>query len=184
MRKQVAITSIFVVCLLVFLSANIWLENFLIKPFATDKQLESLLSNQDIESSTFSSMTQHKRTLIHITQSFCLCNAYSSSHIQTLNTLADKNNVAVRHVSLDKLTNEQQHAPQWKTLIDLIPSTPSTVLLNSKGKIEYIGPYSSGLTCNSENSFIEQFLKQPEGDFTVANWVNNGCYCQASGTNQ
>ncbi|MCJ8314207.1 MAG: hypothetical protein HRU38_18820 [Saccharospirillaceae bacterium] len=176
MRKKLILSIVAILCLSLFLSANILLENILIKPFATDAQLEQLLSNQHVSNQTFQKISKQQRTLVHVTQSFCICNAYSSTHIQTLNTLAQNQSIKVIDVVLDSLSKNQQHE-QWQRLIALVPSTPATILLNSNGKIEYIGPYSSGLTCNSGNSFIERFLTQPQGDLPIANWINTGCYC-------
>tara|TARA_B110000881_G_C18308004_1_gene380480 strand:+ start:15 stop:557 length:543 start_codon:yes stop_codon:yes gene_type:complete len=176
MHKKIILSLLFTLFLAVFLSANIWLENILIKPFATDTQLETLITNQNVSNQTFHNISQQQRTLVHVTQSFCICSAYSSTHIQTLNALAEGQSIAVIDVALDALTANQQN-DEWQNLIELIPSTPATILINSKGKIEYIGPYSSGLTCNSGNSFIERFLTQPEGDLAIANWINTGCYC-------
>jgi len=176
MRKQILLTLGFASILAIFLSANIWLDQILVKPFANQTQLDELIGNPSIQNQQFEEITKQQRTLVHVKQSLCLCNAYSNTHIQTLNVLADQSLIQVIDVSLDALTQLQQSV-QWQTLLALVPSTPATVLINSQGKIEYIGPYSSGLTCNSGNSFIEGFLSQPEGDLPIANWINTGCYC-------
>ncbi|BCE01857.1 DUF6436 domain-containing protein [Marinicellulosiphila megalodicopiae] len=177
MTKQILLSVGFVILLGLIVSANFLLEKYsLVKPFASDETINTLLANQAQTKQSFSGISQSSRTLIHINQPWCICNSFTSSHVLNLDKLATAQSIKTINVELGELSADQQ-SKDWQNLLSLIPSTPATVLLNDSGNIEYIGPYSSGLTCNSGNSFIEQFLKQEQSDKTIANWISTGCYC-------
>lgn len=60
-----------------------------------------------------------------------------------------------------------------------IPASPAVAIWDRSGKLAYFGPYSEGLTCNSNNSFIEPILQAlSEGRAVGAtHTLAVGCYC-------
>ncbi len=63
-----------------------------------------------------------------------------------------------------------------------ITSTPAVAIWDRQGRLAYFGPYSEGLICNSQNSFIEPILQALQANRPV-NATHNlavGCYCRWS----
>ncbi|OYQ15713.1 thiol-disulfide isomerase [Pseudomonas mandelii] len=60
-----------------------------------------------------------------------------------------------------------------------IPASPAVAIWDRSGKLAYFGPYSEGLTCNSNNSFIEPILQALSEGRTVGatHTLAVGCYC-------
>jgi hypothetical protein len=60
-----------------------------------------------------------------------------------------------------------------------IPASPAVAIWDRSGNLAYFGPYSEGLTCNSNNSFIEPILQAlSEGRAVSAtHTLAIGCYC-------
>lgn len=64
-----------------------------------------------------------------------------------------------------------------------ITSTPAVAIWDRQGHLAYFGPYSEGLVCNSQNSFIEPILQALEADRPIdaTHTMAVGCYCPWSG---
>ncbi|MDH0745670.1 DUF6436 domain-containing protein [Pseudomonas sp. GD03842] len=62
---------------------------------------------------------------------------------------------------------------------DRIPSSPAIAIWDRQGRLAYFGPYSEGLVCNSQNSFVEPILQALMADRTVSatHTMAVGCYC-------
>jgi len=60
-----------------------------------------------------------------------------------------------------------------------VTSSPAVAIWDRQGKLAYFGPYSEGLVCNSQNSFIEPILLALKADRTVSatHTMAVGCYC-------
>lgn len=63
---------------------------------------------------------------------------------------------------------------------DQIGSSPAVAIWDRQGRLAYFGPYSEGLICNSQNSFIEPILQALIADRSVnaTHSMAVGCYCQ------
>ena len=62
---------------------------------------------------------------------------------------------------------------------DKITSSPAVAIWDRQGNLAYFGPYSEGLVCNSQNSFIEPILLALKADRPVSatHTMAVGCYC-------
>lgn len=60
-----------------------------------------------------------------------------------------------------------------------ITASPAVAIWDRDGKLAYFGPYSEGLTCNSNNSFIEPILLALSTGHPVdaTHTMAVGCYC-------
>ncbi|TDV64618.1 DUF6436 domain-containing protein [Pseudomonas sp. LP_7_YM] len=65
-----------------------------------------------------------------------------------------------------------------------ITSSPAVAIWDRQGNLAYFGPYSEGLVCNSQNSFIEPILQALEADRSVdaTHTMAVGCYCPWAGS--
>jgi hypothetical protein len=63
--------------------------------------------------------------------------------------------------------------------MERIPASPSVAIWAADGKLAYAGPYSQGLVCSSENSFVEPILNRLVAGEHVEPFpmVAVGCYC-------
>ena len=64
-----------------------------------------------------------------------------------------------------------------------ITSSLAGAIWDRQGNLAYFGPYSEGLVCNSQNSFIEPILQALKADrpVSVTHTMAVGCYCPWSG---
>ncbi len=60
-----------------------------------------------------------------------------------------------------------------------ITASPAVAIWDRQGQLAYFGPYSEGLTCNSNNSFIEPILQALSNNQSVSaiHSMAVGCYC-------
>ncbi|NBB09090.1 DUF6436 domain-containing protein [Pseudomonas sp. SLFW] len=60
-----------------------------------------------------------------------------------------------------------------------ITSSPAVAIWDRQGNLAYFGPYSEGLVCNAQNSFIEPILQALKADRPVnaMHTMAVGCYC-------
>jgi hypothetical protein len=60
-----------------------------------------------------------------------------------------------------------------------ITSSPAVAIWDRQGNLAYFGPYSEGLVCNAQNSFIEPILQALKADRPVnaTHTMAVGCYC-------
>lgn len=60
-----------------------------------------------------------------------------------------------------------------------ITSSPAVAIWDRQGKLAYFGPYSEGLVCNSQNSFVEPILQALKAGRSVdaTHTLAVGCYC-------
>ncbi|MGF6447669.1 hypothetical protein QF001_004541 [Paraburkholderia youngii] len=63
--------------------------------------------------------------------------------------------------------------------MERIPASPAIAIWAADGKLAYAGPYSAGLVCSSNNSFVEPILDKLVAGAHVepAPMVAVGCYC-------
>jgi hypothetical protein len=70
--------------------------------------------------------------------------------------------------------------------MERIPASPAIAIWGPDGKLAYAGPYSQGLVCSSENSFVEPILNRLVAGEHVEPFpmVAVGCYCPWSKSGQ
>lgn len=117
--------------------------------------------------SEFDLPAQMPNTLINFTSEGCKCNQNSQEHLSDVKNTAKKENLAVINISL----------PQ--NLSNIIPSTPSVLLLDNNSQLIYFGPYSEGASCNKGEGIIDLVMANYKKGFNAELIISNaqGCYC-------
>jgi hypothetical protein len=123
--------------------------------------------------------------LVHFWDPACPCNVGNQQHLTEL-----VEHYVPQGVEFYAVQKPGSHGQLPSTLSSLktitvlpgseqIPASPAVAIWDRNGKLAYFGPYSEGLTCNSNNSFIEPILKAlNEGRAVNAtHTLAVGCYC-------
>lgn len=123
--------------------------------------------------------------LVHFRDPTCPCNVGNQQHLAELMERYTARGVTfhvVQKPGRDERLPDTLNALQPITGLtgsDNLPASPAVAIWNRRGELAYFGPYSSGFTCTSGNSFIEPVLDALlDGRKVVAN--NNlasGCFC-------
>ena len=126
-----------------------------------ERQLFDELSRRDIKPGT----------IVHLTgEQNCLCDSVADKFRSQL----DKNLEIDGYQAVTLRINEKDPMRRF------IPSTPSVVIINSDGGLEYVGPYAQGLGCYSGNGDIDK-ISDIVTDNNVPGAIVNaeavGCYC-------
>lgn len=127
-------------------------------------------------------------TLIHFSEPGCACGGASSAHLRELwnryaaeglaIVLAEPRSGAAASEDLPASARMRRLEALWP----LVPAVPAAALFDENGKLIYFGPYSSGPTCGSGISFVDEALAQLRQEGVVAPWVNDlilGCSCNS-----
>lgn len=132
-------------------------------------------------------------SIIHFNSPNCVCNNITQEHIKELNR--DSLNQAYQSfVVTSSQTSPQQLSQDYfssdkfshnifpvKSMTELnwLPALPAVMIL-MKGKLAYLGPYSSGEFCGTGNSYVEAIFKMIKTDVTpsILNGFDLGCYCK------
>lgn len=108
--------------------------------------------------------------MVHFVDNNCPCTKFSLPLIQDLESRWRQKNVSFRALhpgSIDQLSVDLQGT---------IPASPAVALWDSKGKLTYFGPYSSGAICGEGEDLLGKVLAQKgEGQWTSQEAV--GCFC-------
>lgn len=123
--------------------------------------------------------------LVHFWDPACPCNVGNQQHLSEL--IEHFGPQGVEFYSVQKPGSHGQLPGTLSNLKPLstlpgaehIPASPAVAIWDRNGKLAYFGPYSEGLTCNSNNSFIEPILQAlSEGRAVNAtHTLAVGCYC-------
>ncbi|WP_420492667.1 DUF6436 domain-containing protein [Phytopseudomonas flavescens] len=123
--------------------------------------------------------------LVHFQDPACPCNVGNQQHLAELTARYSIRGVSFYVVHKPGMEGAQADATSGlQPLIglegsDKLPASPAVAIWDQRGELAYFGPYSSGFTCTSGNSFIEPVLDALlDGRRVVAN--NNlasGCFC-------
>jgi hypothetical protein len=124
--------------------------------------------------------------VVHFWDPACPCNVGNQEHLSQLVTqFAGVNGVDFYAVRKPATHGELPASlSAIKPLSDLpganrITASPAVAIWDGQGKLAYFGPYSAGLICNSQNSFIEPILLALKANrpISATHTMAVGCYC-------
>lgn len=123
--------------------------------------------------------------LVHFWDPACPCNVGNQQHLaelmQRFGPLGVSFHVLQKPGSSGRLPESLAGLQPIGALpgADALPSSPAVAIWDRQGRLAYFGPYSSGFTCNSSNSFIEPVLEAVLAGRSVsaANSMAVGCFC-------
>lgn len=124
-------------------------------------------------------------TLVHFWDPACPCNAGNQAHLAQL--MAQYGGRGVSFHVLQKPGSDGRLPEPLAALQPLarlpgaerMPSSPAVAIWDRSGQLAYFGPYSAGLTCDSNNSFIEPVIEAVLAGRPVRNTnaLAVGCFC-------
>lgn len=144
-----------------------------LREFDPNQRLYLLSANGEFESGLTKLLQEVKgdisKTAIHFRNGDCFCETLVSTHSQELaNTLTAANfhNITVNINDVAGITT-------------YIPSTPALAIFNESQQLVYLGPYSTGLGCFTDNSLIDTIKQYLIAQYWGAqiNTEAEGCYC-------
>ncbi len=105
----------------------------------------------------------------HLTDAGCFCATVGAPHIASVK----------QELALLGFTNHELELSNFPELGDIIPSVPALLIFDDKGKLNYLGPYSSGYLCSSSGSMVDKVLAASKLGVSVGlvNTEAEGCYC-------
>lgn len=108
-------------------------------------------------------------SVIHFQRSDCFCQTVAQSHINSVEKLAEKHQFNNVTVMVDELS----------ILKAFVPSVPAVAVIDKAGKLNYFGPYSSGMFCTEGNGLVEPFIEKAQSASAGATVISQskGCYC-------
>ncbi len=167
-------------------------ENNLLMLYDTRQQKNILVKEVIglVQSETLSS----ELAIIHFNKPGCTCNEITKSHIRDINKNQQENSYHSYFITSNQSVKERvsedyfsDNVDAQKSIVlldslsslDWLPALPAVMILD-KGKLAYLGPYSSGTFCGSSNSYIEPVLDMINNKNTpsILNGVDFGCYCK------
>lgn len=109
---------------------------------------------------------------IHFEGSECMCQWVAKPHIESVKKLAVEH--GYENIVLNANSSEAQKIAEY------MPITPAIALLNEKGELVYLGPYSTGIYCTKGKGLVEPFI---QGNRMTLNgpaipYDAEGCYCE------
>lgn len=126
--------------------------------------------------------------LVHFWDPACPCNVGNQQHLAEL--IAHYGPRDVQFYAVQKPGSKGQLPATLSGLKNLsgfdgseqLPASPAVAIWDGSGKLAYFGPYSSGATCNSSNSFIEPILEALAAgrEVSASNNLAVGCFCDWS----
>ena len=126
--------------------------------------------------------------LVHFWDPACPCNVGNQQHLAEL--IGHYAPQGVRFYAVQKPGSKGQLPDTLNGLEKLpgfdgsqqFPASPAVAIWDRSGKLAYFGPYSSGVTCNSSNSFIEPILEALAAgrEVSASNNLAVGCFCDWS----
>jgi len=124
--------------------------------------------------------------VVHFWDPKCPCNEEPDSHLRDLISLHNTSNIKFYRVQKPGSTGDIAHflrdvmQPIDKVKgMELLPASPSLIVWDEEDNLAYAGPYSEGVTCNSNNSFVEPVLEALVlgRKISVPGTIAVGCYC-------
>lgn len=124
--------------------------------------------------------------VVHFWDPTCPCNVGNQQHLSELvERFAGANGVDFYAVqkpdSHGQLPSTLSEIKPLSSLpgADRLTASPAVAIWDRQGNLAYLGPYSEGLVCNSNTSFVEPILQALEADrpVSVTHTMAVGCYC-------
>ena len=124
--------------------------------------------------------------VVHFRDPACPCNVGNQQHLSDLvSQFSGQGGVDFYVVQKPGTRDELPAGLQGLNLLPRLPgadhitSSPAIAIWDRQGKLAYFGPYSEGLVCNAQNSFIEPILRALKDDRPVnaTHTMAVGCYC-------
>jgi len=116
------------------------------------------------------SLANAQTTFYHFVDEACTCTRFSLPHILDL----AKRYPDVKHVRI-----QARGSVVPKALNQFSVASPAIAIVNASGKLNYYGPYSSGLVCTEGEDLVARVLASMESDasFQWLNVLGYGCFC-------
>ncbi|MBN7821281.1 DUF6436 domain-containing protein [Bowmanella yangjiangensis] len=107
-------------------------------------------------------------TVIEFVEPGCYCNPFSSEHREELRHDFAKQGKTLRVVT----PGDEERA--W------LPSAPAVLVVGENKQIVYLGPYSAGLYCSANNSFVVAAVNNYQRAGLATGILDDaqGCYCR------
>lgn len=108
-------------------------------------------------------------TVIHLRTEQCFCEVLAETHSSELSS-------ELKHSGFNNIT---VNINQVNALTEFVPSTPAVAIFNKQKALIYLGPYSVGLGCITNNSLTQKIsqLSQQTYRGALINADVKGCYC-------
>lgn len=163
LRSKYLIAGLLVLCCgAAMLSAYLWFEGRYLRTF--DGERAELFDGQALQLPSELQGPGPVR-FVHFWDPGCPCNVGNQQHLQELLEHFADQPVAFFEV---RKAGSKGRLPQQlaalKPLVGLIgaaqlPASPAVAIWDRNGELAYIGPYSEGAVCSSDNSFVEPILE-------------------------
>ncbi|MGE6993831.1 DUF6436 domain-containing protein [Pseudomonas sp. NPDC047961] len=164
------------------LAAFWWFEARYLRPFETERA--ELFSGDQLALPESLSGAGPVR-VVHFWDPACPCNAGNQQHLAEL--LQRFGGRGVSFYALQKPGSQGRLPDQLaglQALADVpgassLPASPAVGIWDASGRLIYIGPYSEGAVCSSDNSFIEPILEAVLAGRPVkaTHSLAVGCFC-------
>ena len=141
--------------------------------FDPEQILLNKSANLNFDADFVQAFTKHynvtPNTVFHFSAADCDCSSVAQEHVGSVSALAESNQYKNQNITL---TIDEP-------LAQYIPSTPAVAVVNSNGKLSYLGPYSAGYSCSVGSGIVERFIANKAGITPGATIVTDtlGCYC-------
>ena len=182
-RRRTAFTALTtVICAAALWAGYEWLEGRYIRAFSD----QTALFAGDVLSLPPALAGPGRIRVVHFWDPACPCNVGNQEHLsQLVEHFAGANGVDFYAVQKPGTHGQLPSSLSAIKPLDSLPgaervtSSPAVAIWDRQGKLAYFGPYSEGLICNSQNSFIEPILLALKADRRVSatHTMAVGCYC-------
>ena len=180
-RKRLLAGLIAALWLLTMVAAFWWFEARYLRPFS---ERTALFSGSDLQLPAGLAGPGPVR-LVHFWDPTCPCTVGNQQHLAELVSRYSAHGVdfyAVRKSGTNGQLPESLRALREIDALpgsDALPASPAVAIWDRQGRLAYFGPYSSGFSCTSSNSFIEPVLDAllQERKVTADNTLASGCFC-------
>ncbi len=106
--------------------------------------------------------------VVHFTMDNCFCEHVAESHVTSVKKLASEHGFKNHVITLNSTSRFN------------IPSVPAVAVINQKGKLTYLGPYSTGMFCSEGQGLVEQYINDNKEHNALGATIltdAQGCYC-------
>lgn len=169
-------TIIFLFWNVSLLLAVLYASSSKLKPFDPNNQLHQAALQTQFDKLFLTQLQTVEANLVntvfHFRTDSCFCHTVAQGHIDSVEKLAERQ--TFRNIKINLVAN-----PELKRFI---PSVPAVAVVDEEGKLNYLGPYSSGMFCTQGNGLVEPFIKKMQGQNLGATVISQsqGCYCALS----